>query len=578
MNQSQKMPLKVFIEEYMKILQPLSADELKAILKGMADEVKPHARDEFIKKLSPTYVPPPHRIPVDLDILDEIDSLKEDILAQGEEEPDWEHDDEDSLGEYEQFVSPLRNLFGKTAQLFEQGYYETTEKAYQELFSIFSIENAYGHGIRTYDVEDEDTDLEEARARYFRSIYMTTKEEKRVPVLLKVMTDMGNRDFQSRPSLQEIINISPALLPDFTPFLQQWIEITQTEEKPSYDARLREATHLLHGSSGLENLAKKEGYKRPRVYLDWMQALIDAKNFTEALNAGEIALTALPEDQPIRAAIGDLIALCGDSLQDEKIQQKGRWISFKMKPDLQKLIVLYEQSHNQNYSHTSNSTSLMQQAIELIEHHKENPNQQNYESSWERDDIEKPCRPSTALLLHAILFSGDNNKAFILAKKAQSLGWSSGDNPQPLFIAYCLINATKRSLHQLPSHLKEFWEYALKMSRDSVWYIEGDRNDISQKLEKIYGSLFEKPCPIDQDMLEWCLRASQKRVEDIVSHQRRGAYDRAALLTAACTDTLKITNPMKATEFFLNIQNKFPRHSAFQAELGRINIVKSQKL
>lgn len=78
-------------------------------------------------------------------------------------------------------------------------------------------------------------------------------------------------------------------------------------------------------------------------------------------------------------------------------------------------------------------------------------------------------------------------------------------------------------------------------------------------------------------MLEWCLEAAQKRVEDIVSNQHCRAYDRAALVTAACTDTLKITNPSKATEFFWKIQNKFPRHSAFQAELGRINVVKSSR-
>jgi hypothetical protein len=567
MNECKKMPLKVFVEEYTKILQTCSPDELKAILKSMADEAKPHAREEFIKKLSPAYTSQHQSIPVDLDILDEIDSLKEDILAQGEEEPDWEGNDEDSLGKYEQFVSPLGDLLDKAALLFIQKQYEVAQNAYRELFSIFDIENDYGHGIRIYDVES--ADLEEARAFYLCSLYMTTPEEKRVLVLLNAMTEMGQMDFQSRPSLQEIINISPIPLPNFAHFLQDWIEKTQHEEKPSHDAWLREATLLLHGPDGLESLAKREGYKRPRVYLDWMRSLINTKKFTEALSAGETALTALSEGQPIRSAIGDLIILCGEYLQDEKIQQEGTWISFKAKPDLPKLIALYEQNQN------SKLVSLLQQAIEVIETHRKRPNQRRYERNWEGDTIESYSPPSTVFLLHALLFAGDKTKAFALAKKAESLGWSSGDNPQPLFIAYCLINVTKCSLHQLPPHLKEFWQFALKTSRDSVWHIEGDKNDVSAKLEEIYGNLFEKPCPINQEILEWCLKASQKREEDIVINQHRNAYDRAALLTAACTDTLKITNPSKATEFFWNIQNKFPRHSAFQAELGRINIVKS---
>lgn len=102
------------------------------------------------------------------------------------------------------------------------------------------------------------------------------------------MTEMADEDFHTRPNLQEIIDISSSPLPNFTQFLQEWIELTRKEEKPSYDAWLREGTSLLEGSVGLENLAKQEGYKRPRVYLDWMNSLIETKKFTEALNAGEM--------------------------------------------------------------------------------------------------------------------------------------------------------------------------------------------------------------------------------------------------------------------------------------------------
>ena len=83
------MPLKAFIEETAKTLHSSSSDELKAILTRMADE---------IKKLSPTQAFQHQKMLTDLEILDEIDSLKEDILELGEEEPDWESDDKDSLG------------------------------------------------------------------------------------------------------------------------------------------------------------------------------------------------------------------------------------------------------------------------------------------------------------------------------------------------------------------------------------------------------------------------------------------------------------------------------------------------
>lgn len=447
MKPPQKMPLKAFIEETIKILHNSSSDELRAILTRMADEIKPHARTDFIKKLSPIQTFQHQKIPMDLGILDEIDSLKEDILELGEEEPDWECDDEDSLGQYEQFLPSLSDLFDKAAGLFEQGHYEVAQKAYQELFSIFYIEDDYGRGIHIYDVED--TDLEEARARYLRSLYMRTKEG-RASTLLKTMTEMAGDDFHTRPNLQEIIDISTSPLPNFTQFLQEWIELTRKEEKPSYDAWLREGTFLLHGSAGLENLAKQEGYKRPRVYLDWMNSLIETKKFTEALTAGKTAFSCLPENQPIRAAIGDLLALCGEHPKNEQIQQDGRWISFKSKPDLPKLIALYEQNQS------TNRPSLMQQASEAIETHRKKTSKKTYEKSWQRDDIESASHASSTLLLHALLFSGNKDQAFALAKRGESLGWSFGDNPQPLFIAYCLINATKCSLEHLPPHLKQF--------------------------------------------------------------------------------------------------------------------------
>lgn len=340
----------------------------------------------------------------------------------------------------------------------------------------------------------------------------------------------------------------------------------KASEKPSHDTWLREATFLLHGSEGLANLARTEGYKRPRVYVDWMKALVEGNNYHEALWAAHTALKQLPEGKPIRAAIGDLMALCGEQLDDEKVQFEGLWISFKAKPDLSKLITLYEKEQSPNRA------SLMKQAAEVIATHLKQSDTYFFDRSWERDKLESPSRVSLTLLLHAHLFADDLNKAFELAKKGASLGWST-NNPQPLFIAYCLINAAKTPLNNLPLHLKKFWEYALQTSDDSIWNIE-DTNNTRQKLEVIYQDIFAIPHETDKKMVDWCLNASHKRVEDIVINQHRKAYDRAALVTAACTETLQIINPSEATNFFWKIQNKFPRHSSFQVELGRVNIVK----
>lgn len=214
MNQQQKMPLKVFTEEYTKILDASSADELRAILTGMANEIDSQSRWDFIKKLVAVKSMPAPPITFETDLLDEIESLKEDILEQGQEEPDWGYDDEDSLGEYGKFLQPLSNLFEKVEPLFDAGHYEMAKIAYKELFSIFDIEDEYSKGICIYDVVD--TDLEEARARYFCSLYLTTPPDERVPVLLKAMEELADSGFQSPPKLQDMVSIITDPLPEFS--------------------------------------------------------------------------------------------------------------------------------------------------------------------------------------------------------------------------------------------------------------------------------------------------------------------------------------------------------------------------
>ena len=240
----------------------------------MANDVDHGSRGDFIKKLSPVEE---ERIQIDPlisgnEILDEIVSLVEEIEEQGSEEPDWEeYDDEDSLGEYEQFVNPMEDLFSQTNALFDDGHYQLARTTYERLFSIFEIEDDYGCGIRSYDLET--TALDEVRSRYFRSIYMTEERDNRVVCLLEAMEKMSDSDFGGRPKLKDIVQISTTPLPEFQSFLEQVIQTTKTDLRPSHDAWFREATFLLHGLFGLQTLAKEEGYKRHRVFVDWIQAL-----------------------------------------------------------------------------------------------------------------------------------------------------------------------------------------------------------------------------------------------------------------------------------------------------------------
>ena len=101
-----------------------------------------------------------------------------------------------------------------------------------------------------------------------------------------------------------------------------------------------------------------------------------------------------------------------------------------------------------------------------------------------------------------------------------------------------------------------------------------NEGELLQKVEQIYHVLFLSPQIIDQEIIKWCLAEAENRITAIVGNQHRGAYDRAAILTVACTETLElIDSSTKAAQFFNKIKSKFPRHNAFQSELKRITNV-----
>ena len=128
----------------------------------------------------------------------------------------------------------------------------------------------------------------------------------------------------------------------------------------------------------------------------------------------------------------------------------------------------------------------MHKAAELIDMHMNKSNKYDYEINWEGDNIEVPAMLNTSLLLHAYFFADENDKAFELAKKGKPLGWSTNDNPQPLFIAYYLMRLIKKSPEKSPAILKKFWDYALNISQDSIWDYRENESKAPQKLKNIY--------------------------------------------------------------------------------------------
>jgi tetratricopeptide (TPR) repeat protein len=585
---SDKLPLKTFWEAVERRLAECSADDLRAILRAMAREVRPSERSSFLTRLGvgAVSVPTP-RTPWE-NLLADIDDLAQEIhdamenADEWEEAHGWEYEyEEDSLGPYEEFVEPLTALFERTGLAFDSGEIALARQAYEKLLDLIHLEDDYGRGVNPSDLPQEE--MQEAAARYLRAVYESEPPARRPAALYEPMRSARSRfGLRWRSMLEDILQISPRPLPDQEAFLNAWIAFLRAQSDSDADAWLREAIRLSEGTAGLERLALTEGQKHPRAYLDWFAALEQEGKHAAVLAAARQALDALPANLPIRAAIADHLCAAAAALHDPPTLLLGRWEAFAAKPTLARLLGLWEAAPAGEERMT-----WMHRAIGHIEATMARIGDGNAVAypaiaypvayPWELDDLERPAHPGPVLLLHARLLAGDLEVAYRSVTDRPVLGWSSASSDQAVAVSFFLVLLSGRSADALPPNLAGLWSQTLGTGIGYEGYdAEGT---LIRRLEQVYaehlaqgvrsGVLALSP-EQQQERLAWCLDVARRRVEAIVGNQHRKSYGKAAALAVACAEVLRARGePSAARAFVAEIGGRFPRHRAFQDELKR---------
>jgi len=577
MKRSDKVSLKAFWEAVEQRLVAYSADELRAILRAMAQETPPSGRRAFLDKLKPVEeatIAARQEIQQE-DLLADIDDLAQEIeVAMKHAEP-WEeryewgeyYDEEDSLGPYEEFVEPLVELFDRAEAAFDYGEFSLARAAYQRLFELLRTEDDYGRGARASDLTGVDAD--EAVARYLRAVYETEPPARRPQALCEQMRQVRARLFGPRPMLDDLVQISPRPLPDRELFLADWIAFLRTQSAPSgsdVDAWLREAVRLAQGTPGLEALARAEGKTRPRAYLDWFTALEEEGKHQEVLAAAQEALQALPARLPIRAAIADHLCAAAAQLNEPEALRLGRWEAFVAKPTLSRMLDLWDVAVD-----AAERTALMQRAVEYIRDYLAHPPARRDGMMRGDDGLERPAWIGQSNLAHACLLAGDWDAAHHLAAQGKVLGWSSRESHQGLVVAAFLVLLSGKTLGALPSNLAQLWQWGVQYSV-AAWNWGYDEEDpVRERLVRAYAEQFAAAAlstERQERFLSWCLDVAQQRVNAIVGNQHRGSYNKAAVLTVACAEVLRLRGNQAAADALVNeVRGRFPRHRAFQAEM-----------
>jgi len=572
----EKMSLKSFWEAVEQRLAACSADELRAILRAMAQGTPPSERKAFLARLKPmaeTAAAVQHAL-LQEELLADIADLTHDLKTEMERAEYWEeryawdeyYDEEDSLGPYEEFVEPLIDLFDRTDAVFDYGNLALARAAYQKLFAVLELEDDYGRGISAEDLYS--VDIGEACARYLRAVYETEPPAHRPQVLFEQMRQVQSWFARARPMLEDTIEISPKPLPDQDQFLADWIAFLRGQSGGDADGWLREAIRLSQGTRGLEELARAEGKKRPRAYLDWLAALEQEGKYREAFAVAQEALQILPDRLPIRAAIADHLCTAATKLNQTDTLRAGRWEAFVAKPTLARLLDLWEV-----VPAGEERTRLMQRAAQYVKDYLAHlSSRQEAGTWWGEDDLERPAWISKSVLAHAYLLAEEWDAARQLAAREKVLGWSSSDNPQGLVISFFLVLLSDKRSDTLPLNLTQLWQWGLQNSIGfGYWGGTGEEDSTLKRLESAYADRLSTTSLShgqQEQVLSWCLDVAQQRVNAIVGNQHRRSYPKAAVLIAACAEVLRLRGKGKEAGMLLDdVRNRFPRHRAFQAEL-----------
>jgi hypothetical protein len=184
------------------------------------------------------------------------------------------------------------------------------------------------------------------------------------------------------------------------------------------------------------------------------------------------------------------------------------------------------------------------------------------------DDLEAPAWVDRTLLAHARMLSGDWEAAWALAADAEVLGWSSSDNPQGVVVPACLVLLSGRATAP-PANLARLWDGALECS--TFLSAHEERPTDQERLKSIYQEVMSRVRLKEAQaasLLSWCIEVGERRACVIVEKLRRRSYDKAAVLTAACAEVLRLRRqPESAAGLLERMRTGFPRHRAFQDEL-----------
>jgi hypothetical protein len=549
---------KEFMEESRQRLSKLSAEELRMLILNWASEEHPSKRADFLNEIIPLKKKKAAAINVKT-LMDKVNAFSKKV-DEGAYCDGWGWDDaineERDWGD-ESWVQEMDAFFLQARSLLLQGEYETAEKVYRKLFETLEMGREPGHLPGDPDFCSMlRVDLEEQVALFLRAIYLNTASDKRPAVLYEAINEC--QDCYGKVKFRNVINALDGVLPDLDVFLSDWIGYLINDNRRYAGELLREAVVLKSGVAGISEFARQYAVKYPRAYLDWISELEKGSDENSVLMAAREGLSKIPLNYTVRAEIAETISKIGEKRSDNKLKLEGYRECFYSGPSIKYLLDLYM---------TAIECSCFEEIREMAEHRIMELQSRGRSPTTDYYDSERKASVlPESVLINALILGGRYEKVFEMCKGKGPVGWSSGDNPKPVFTALMIVALSKEGMYS--KILYKQWE-------DAIGYAEyGMRDDYIEKYRKVIAYMIKQYMKLDAEQeefyVEWCKDEIGRRVDAIVSNQYRGSYHKAAGLLAAMAELLaNREEKQEGMDFIERYRNKYPKHSAFKSEINQ---------
>jgi hypothetical protein len=344
MNKSDRLSLRAFADRLEAQWEPTFPEQLRELVRHLARDIAPEKRSAFLATLDP------EQTSAAILTLARSESLVPDVLVlkarqtsdmtrPGHHYRARREDNHNFQGAYGKYRLELQSLFERTHAVFGLGKFELARDAYQELFEVLALKDDYGFGVH----RPAGLDQRAERGRYLRAVIEAAAPRAKARMLLMTARDLRERLWDAADlSLTEPFQVTPLEFEGKDEVLDALLKLLNEDVDRKSDRWLREVTRLRHGMRGLEALARTDGERRPRAWIDWLEMVSAEDNPAKILAAAKDALAGIGDGLNVRAIAADRLVRAAIALGDLQTGMLARWEAYRADPCTRRLMDLWE--------------------------------------------------------------------------------------------------------------------------------------------------------------------------------------------------------------------------------------------